>query len=153
MDRVSIPARELQGKKLSIERCDSSAWQCNATLHISDIKHFPMFSLETSELSVLSGPLKQNLRRWWFRNKKEVEITVSGCKRKSLDCDRIFNHISRSVWMCWETVLKYNDIVTSNINQQMHLYTFHLKHFKTHKTTPICFDLFRSSSGSFVVPC
>jgi len=31
--------------------------------------------------------------------------------------------------------------------------TFHLKHFKTLKTTPTCFDLFRSSSGSFVVPC
>jgi len=31
---------------------------------------------------------------------------------------------------------------TSNINQQMHLYNFHLKHFKIHKTTPKCFDLF-----------
>ena len=26
--------------------------------------------------------------------------------------------------------------VTSTINQQMHLYNFHLKHFKTFKTTP-----------------
>ena len=43
--------------------------------------------------------------------------------------------------------------ITSNINQQMHLYNFHLKHFKTLKTTPTYFDLFRSSSGSFVVPC
>jgi len=42
---------------------------------------------------------------------------------------------------------------TTNINQQMHLYDFHLKHFKTLKTTPTCFDLFRSSPGSFVVPC
>jgi len=42
---------------------------------------------------------------------------------------------------------------TSTINQQMRLYNFHLKHFKTLKTTPTCFDLFRSSSGSFVVPC
>jgi len=42
---------------------------------------------------------------------------------------------------------------TSTINQQMHLYKFHLKHFKTLKTTPTCFELFRSSSGSFVVPC
>jgi len=43
--------------------------------------------------------------------------------------------------------------ITSNINQQMHLYNFHLKHFKAHKITPTCFDLFISSSGSFVVPC
>ena len=43
--------------------------------------------------------------------------------------------------------------ITSNINQQMHLYNFHLKHFKTLKTTPTCLDLFRSSSGSFVFPC
>jgi len=42
---------------------------------------------------------------------------------------------------------------SSTINQQMHLYNFHLKHFKTLKTTPTCFYLFRSSSGSFVVPC
>jgi len=44
-------------------------------------------------------------------------------------------------------------LISSTINQQMHLYNFHLKHFKTLKTTPKCFDLFRSSSGSFVVPC
>ena len=43
--------------------------------------------------------------------------------------------------------------VTSTINQQMHLFNFHLKHFKTLKTTPTYFDLFRTSSGSFVVPC
>ena len=43
--------------------------------------------------------------------------------------------------------------ITLTINQQMHLYNFHLKHFKTLKTTPTSFDLFRSSSGSFVVPC
>jgi len=43
--------------------------------------------------------------------------------------------------------------ITSSINQQMHLYNFHLKHYKTLKPTPTCFDLFRSSSGSFVVPC
>jgi len=42
--------------------------------------------------------------------------------------------------------------ITSTINQQMHLYNFHLKNFKTLKTTPTCFDLFRSSSGSFVIP-
>jgi len=35
--------------------------------------------------------------------------------------------------------------ITSTINQQMHLYNFHLKHFKTLKTTPTYFDLFRSS--------
>ena len=34
----------------------------------------------------------------------------------------------------------------STINQQMYLYNFHSKHFKTLKTTPTCFDLFRSSS-------
>ena len=34
----------------------------------------------------------------------------------------------------------------------MHLYNFHLKHVKKLKTTPTCFELFRSSSGSFVVP-
>jgi len=44
-------------------------------------------------------------------------------------------------------------LVTSTINQKMHLHNFHLKHFKTLKTTSTCFDLFRSSSGSFVVPC
>jgi len=43
--------------------------------------------------------------------------------------------------------------ITSTINQQMHLYNFHLKRFETLKTTPTYFDLFRSSSGSFVVPC
>ena len=43
--------------------------------------------------------------------------------------------------------------ITSTINQQMHLHNFHLKHFKTLKSTPTCFDLFRSSSGNFVVPC
>ena len=43
--------------------------------------------------------------------------------------------------------------ITSTINQQMHLYNFHLKRFKTLKTTPTRFDLFRSSSGSFVIPC
>ena len=30
--------------------------------------------------------------------------------------------------------------ITSTINQQMHLYNFRLKHFKTLKTTPTCFD-------------
>jgi len=35
--------------------------------------------------------------------------------------------------------------ITSTINQQMHLYNFHLKHIKTLKTTPTYFDLFRSS--------
>jgi len=39
----------------------------------------------------------------------------------------------------------YHCKITSTINQQMHLYNFHLKHFKTLKTTPTCFDLFRSS--------
>jgi len=43
--------------------------------------------------------------------------------------------------------------ITSTINQQMRLYNFHLKHFKILKTTPTYFDLFRSSSGSFVIPC
>jgi len=43
--------------------------------------------------------------------------------------------------------------ITSTINQQMHPHNFHLKHFKTLKTTPTCFGLFRSSSGNFVVPC
>jgi len=43
--------------------------------------------------------------------------------------------------------------ITSTLNQQMHLYNFHLQHFKTLKTTPTYSDLFRSSSGSFVVPC
>jgi len=61
-------------------------------------------------------------------------------------------------------VMKYSNVLsfktgsckstssTSDINQQMHIYNFHLKHFKTRKTTPTYFDL-RSSSGSFVVPC
>jgi len=48
---------------------------------------------------------------------------------------------------------EFEVVVTSTINQQMHLYNFHLKHFKTLKTTPTCFNIFRSSSGSFVVPC
>jgi len=43
--------------------------------------------------------------------------------------------------------------ITSTINQQMNLYNFHLKYFKTLKTTPTCLDLFRSSSGHFVIPC
>jgi len=30
--------------------------------------------------------------------------------------------------------------ITSTINQQMHLYNFHLKYFKTLKTTATCFD-------------
>jgi len=40
---------------------------------------------------------------------------------------------------------------TSTINQQMHIYNFHLKHFKTLKTTPTCFDLFRSSPLAKVI--
>jgi hypothetical protein len=37
----------LQENKLYIARCDSSARQCNATLHTSEIKHFAVFSLGT----------------------------------------------------------------------------------------------------------
>jgi len=37
----------LQEKKLYMARCDSSARQCSATLHTSEIKHFAVFSLET----------------------------------------------------------------------------------------------------------
>jgi len=55
--------------------------------------------------------------------------------------------------MCISSLDRAFRKITSNINQQMHLYDFHLKHFKTLKTTPTCFDLFRSSSGSFIVPC
>jgi len=33
--------------------------------------------------------------------------------------------------------------ITSTINQKMHLYYFHLKHFKTLKTTSTYFDLFQ----------
>ena len=36
------------------------------------------------------------------------------------------------------------ELTTSTINQQMHLYNFHLKHFKTLETTPTYFDLKRS---------
>ena len=63
---------------------------------------------------------------------------------------QLFDGILQLTCKCGATKSKY---YTSNINQQMHLYDFHLKHFKTHKTTPTCFDIFRSSSGSFVVPC
>ena len=41
----------------------------------------------------------------------------------------------------------------STINQQIHVYNFHLERSKTLKTIPTCVYLFRSSSGSFVVPC
>jgi len=39
---------------------------------------------------------------------------------------------------------KHIQSITSTINQQMNLYNFHLKHFKTLKTTPTCsrFSLF-----------
>jgi len=43
--------------------------------------------------------------------------------------------------------------ITSIINQQLHLRNFHIKHFKPLKITPACFNLVRSSSRSFVVPC
>jgi len=32
--------------------------------------------------------------------------------------------------------------ITSTIDQQMHLYDFHLKHFKTLQTPPTCFEVF-----------
>jgi len=53
------------------------------------------------------------------------------------------------LWLCDKPYCE----ITSTINQQMHLYNFHLKRFKTLQTTLTCFDLFRSSSGSFVLPC
>jgi len=40
--------------------------------------------------------------------------------------------------------------ITSTINQQVHLYNFHLKRFKTLKTTPTCFDLFRQFRRSLL---
>ena len=43
-------------------------------------------------------------------------------------------------------------LITSTIKQELHLHNFHLKHFKTLKTTPIYFDLFRTSSENLVVP-
>jgi len=48
------------------------------------------------------------------------------------------------------TTSSENDMI---ISQQPHLHNFHIKHFKTLKTTPTCFDLVRSTSGSFVAPC
>ena len=73
-----------------------------------------------------------------------MHIVIVGLSRR-----KIFSICLSSFKICTDIRIDF----TSTINQQMHLYNFHLKHFKTLKTTPTCFDLFKSSSGSFVVPC
>jgi hypothetical protein len=85
----------------------------SAMLHCTDIKHYAVFTLETSGLSALCEPLKQHLRRWWFHDKKGVEITVRVCKCKNLDCNKMFNHITIyfNVWMCLGIAVKHETVV------------------------------------------
>jgi len=79
---------------------------------------------------------------------REGELDV---KKDSTDTE--YEIIQLSTDNAWRRTTASTPNLTSTINQQMHLYNFQLKHFKTLKTTPTFFDLFRSSSGSFVVPC
>jgi hypothetical protein len=112
LNKRCLFAKGLQWKKLSIGSCDSLAWQCNTTQCTSDTKHFVVFSLATSGLSaLLFGPLKQDLR-CWLHNKEEVEMTVSGCKCKNSNWNRIFNLMPRQKKMyqcgrglCWKIMI------------------------------------------------
>ena len=67
-------------------------------------------------------------------------------KRMRLLCFYRTHSTSKMLWI--SSLDREFRKITPNINQQMHLYNFYLKRFKTHKTIPTCFDLFRSSSGS-----
>jgi len=101
-----------------------------------------VFGLIYTACKVHSGALYCQLGPIWLYHIFLPYLTynaISGQKLMNRKCVLIF---SKSLFG-----------TTSTINQQMHLYSFHLKQFKTLKTTPTCFDLFRSSSGSFVVPC
>jgi len=133
-------------------------------LPLESVVFWPRLRLGTLRVKFANVTASANLHRWQEAPHLTKDLTVS-CKRKTHGSNILCAPKNLQIWWANSEILsnriklwrmmKQRVIIyfTSTINQQMHLHNFHLKHFKTLKTTPTCFDLFRLSSGSFVFPC
>jgi len=89
------------------------------------------------------GPLGFVIETWWKklkttqREKKYFYMSLFLSTKIQIG----FHAVSDSLNMS-ERLFVVTLLVTPTINQQMHLYNFHLKHFKILNTTPTCFDFF-----------
>jgi len=91
-------------------------------------------------LAILRSVARGRSVSWSIVNRCAV-----GDDNSALPCYRSCTVKQREFWQWISSLHRAFRKITSTINQQMHLYNFHLEHFNRLKTTPTYFDLFRSS--------